>query len=104
MYVNQSLFEINLFEIRLKRAEVAELVDALGSGSSWGSPVGVRVSPSAPLKKLKQYTYSIRFSKSISFRLIFLRAEVAELVDALGSGSSWGFPVGVRVSPSAPPE
>ena len=41
-------FEINLFEIRLKRAEVAELVDALGSGSSRGSPVGVRVSPSAP--------------------------------------------------------
>ena len=30
------------------------------------------------------------------------RAEVAELVDALGSGSSGGFPVGVRVSPSAP--
>ncbi|VTR65114.1 hypothetical protein DESC_290184 [Desulfosarcina cetonica] len=41
-------FEINPFEIELKRAEVAELVDALGSGSSWGSPVGVRVSPSAP--------------------------------------------------------
>ena len=32
----------------------------------------------------------------------FCRAEVAELVDALGSGSSGGFPVGVRVSPSAP--
>ena len=31
-------------------AEVAELVDALGSGSSRGFPVGVRVSPSAPLK------------------------------------------------------
>ena len=30
------------------------------------------------------------------------RAEVAELVDALGSGSSRGIPVGVRVSPSAP--
>ena len=29
-------------------AEVAELVDALGSGSSGGSPVRVRVSPSAP--------------------------------------------------------
>ena len=29
-------------------AEVAELVDALGSGSSGGSPVGVQVSPSAP--------------------------------------------------------
>ena len=29
-------------------------------------------------------------------------AEVAELVDALGSGSSPGIRVGVRVSPSAP--
>ena len=32
----------------LKCAEVAELVDALGSGSSGSIPVGVRVSPSAP--------------------------------------------------------
>ena len=32
----------------------------------------------------------------------FSRAEVAELVDALGSGSSGGFPVRVQVSPSAP--
>ncbi len=32
----------------IKGAEVAELVDALGSGSSGGDPVGVRVSPSAP--------------------------------------------------------
>ena len=31
-----------------------------------------------------------------------LVAEVAELVDALGSGSSGSIPVGVRVSPSAP--
>ena len=30
-----------------------------------------------------------------------VHAEVAELVDALGSGSSGGFSVGVRVSPSA---
>jgi hypothetical protein len=29
-------------------------------------------------------------------------AEVAELVDALGSGSSGGFLVGVQISPSAP--
>ena len=29
-------------------AEVVELVDTLGSGSSGGSPVGVRLSPSAP--------------------------------------------------------
>ena len=33
---------------RLDPAEVAELVDALGSGPSWGNPVGVRVSSSAP--------------------------------------------------------
>ena len=32
----------------------------------------------------------------------FDRAEVAELVDALGSGSSGCMAVGVRVSPSAP--
>ena len=50
--------------------------------------------------KLKTYTYSILFIKSIPFDL--LRAEVAELVDALGSGSSEGSLVGVRVSPSAP--
>ena len=31
-----------------------------------------------------------------------MHAEVAELVDALGSGSSPGIRVGVRVSPSAP--
>ena len=31
-----------------------------------------------------------------------LNAEVAELVDALGSGSSGCMPVGVRVPPSAP--
>ena len=37
----------------MRVAEVAELVDALGSGSSGGYPVGVRVSPSAPEKKSK---------------------------------------------------
>ena len=34
--------------------------------------------------------------------MVVVHAEVAELVDALGSGSSGGFPVRVRVSPSAP--
>ncbi len=34
--------------------------------------------------------------------MFFVCAEVAELVDALGSGSSPGLRVGVRVSPSAP--
>jgi hypothetical protein len=34
----------------MRVAEVAELVDALGSGSSGGISVRVRVSPSAPVK------------------------------------------------------
>ena len=34
-----------------RSAEVAELVDALGSGSSWGSPVEVRVFSSAPFNR-----------------------------------------------------
>ena len=34
-------------------AEVAELVDALGSGSSWGFPVKVRVFSSAPINEIK---------------------------------------------------
>ena len=38
-------------------AEVAELVDALGSGSSGRTLVGVRVSPSAP-----SYNLTHRFS------------------------------------------
>jgi hypothetical protein len=31
-----------------RKAEVAELVDALGSGLSWGNPVEVQVLSSAP--------------------------------------------------------
>ena len=48
IYLVYILKLINLFQ----RAEVAELVDALGSGSSGHTPVRVRVSPSAP--QLKQ--------------------------------------------------
>ena len=44
IYVVHILKLINLFQ----RAEVAELVDALGSGSSVCMDMGVRVSPSAP--------------------------------------------------------
>ena len=44
IYVVHTLKLINLFQ----RAEVAELVDALGSGSSARMSMGVRVSPSAP--------------------------------------------------------
>ena len=39
-------------------AEVAELVDALGSGSSRGFPVGVQISPSAPASKTKRRDFS----------------------------------------------
>ncbi len=42
---------------RFSGAEVAELVDALGSGSSGGNLVGVRVSPSAPSN------YNLLFSR-----------------------------------------
>ena len=48
----------------------------------------------------KRYLKQPLSADSPLFALV--RAEVAELVDALGSGSSRRFPVGVRVSPSAP--
>ena len=38
----------------------------------------------------------------IEEHILHVRAEVAELVDALGSGSSVRMDVGVRLSPSAP--
>ena len=37
--------------VHFLRAEVAELVDALGSGSSGSTPVRVQISASAPFKK-----------------------------------------------------
>ena len=46
IYINEPKFGVNIFPEQ--QAEVAELVDALGSGSSRSIPVGVRVSPSAP--------------------------------------------------------
>ncbi len=49
IYLNQLSDKSNLFKSDAKCAEVAELVDALGSGSSVGFHVRVRVSPSAPL-------------------------------------------------------
>ena len=49
---------------------------------------------------------SLNRKKKLASRLCFaytsFRAEVVELVDTLGSGSSPGNGVGVRVSPSAP--
>ena len=46
IYLYEIKKNINVFEPQ--NAEVAELVDALGSGSSGCISVGVRVSPSAP--------------------------------------------------------
>lgn len=40
--------------------------------------------------------------ETIGEHILVFSAEVAELVDALGSGSSWGYPVEVRVFSSAP--
>jgi hypothetical protein len=48
------LHRINLLKGDAEHAEVAELVDALGSGSSRCTAVGVRVSPSAPFIKLSR--------------------------------------------------
>ena len=45
-------------------AEVAELADALGSGSSRGNPVGVRIPPSAPYPPLK---FHVRKTAGIGF-------------------------------------
>ena len=42
---------LNVLGISPFHAEVVELVDTLGSGSSGGSPVGVQISPSAPYFK-----------------------------------------------------
>ena len=41
-------FALNVLGIPPFHAEVVELVDTLGSGSSGGFPVGVQLSPSAP--------------------------------------------------------
>ncbi len=60
-YLDQIEFLINLFDVsKIRFAEVAELVDALGSGSSRSTPVGVRVSPSAPLEIKGRNPYGLR--------------------------------------------
>lgn len=49
-FLTNELKKNNIIKIRINQfifAEVAELVDALGSGSSEGSLVGVQISPSA---------------------------------------------------------
>ncbi len=57
------------------RAEVAELVDALGSGSSGRMLVGVRLSPSAPVKKLRAYSI---FTVSPFFGFYIVREGLAK--------------------------
>ena len=49
------------YHIPADRAEVAELVDALGSGSSGGILVGVRLSPSAPSILSPSLRYHLTF-------------------------------------------
>ncbi len=59
IYIKKLIYEINLFSC----AEVAELVDALGSGSSGGFPVEVQVLSSAPKNVTIESAISIlRFS------------------------------------------
>src|SRR5438552_5052001 len=55
------------------RADVAELADALDLGSSRGNPMGVRLSPSAPITKEKEMT-----------RKLFLAACAAATMIAVG--------------------
>jgi hypothetical protein len=69
-------------------AKVAELVDALASGVSVLTDVGVQVPPLAP--STTRYCFQQR------------PAKVAELVDALASGVSVLTNVGVQVPPLAP--
>ena len=51
-------------------------------------------------KLLTNTAYKVKFLSALIARVPF--AEVAELVDALGSGLSGCMPVRVRVPPSAP--
>ncbi len=74
-------------------ARVAELVDALASGVSVLTDVGVQVPPFAPNQTT---TNEIRQQK------ITVPARVAELVDALASGVSVLTDVRVQVPPFAP--
>ena len=66
---------------------MAELVDALASGVSVLTDVGVQVPPLAPTRQYPKKEYC---------------AKVAELVDALASGVSVLTDVGVQVPPLAP--
>ncbi len=74
-------------------ARVAELVDALASGVSVLTDVGVQVPPFAP----NQTT-----ADEIQQQKITVPARVAELVDALASGVSVLTDVRVQVPPFAP--
>ena len=49
-----------------------------------------------------RYNFFIALNNPFCYKLPSLHAEVVELVDTLGSGSSVSIDVGVRVSPSAP--
>ena len=51
VWIEKKLVKRGKFQYTASIAEVVELVDTLGSGSSAGNGVGVRISPSAPYKE-----------------------------------------------------
>ena len=55
-------------------------------------------------KEAQKKFWQKRLARDCCFRYVPFHAEVVELVDTLGSGSSSRKGVGVRVSPSAPEE
>ncbi len=56
----------------------------------------------APRPKPPVSVFFVALNNPFCYKLPSLHAEVVELVDTLGSGSSVSIDVGVRVSPSAP--
>ena len=78
----QLIYQINPVDNGICGAEVAELVDALGSGSSGCTSVGVRVSPSAPKKNII-HLRGLATAKPLFLRINFTwkRALVNSLVN-----------------------
>ena len=69
------------------KAEVVELVDTLGSGSSAGNGMGVRVSPSAPTRK--KSPQSVKFCGLLFLcSLALIDLVVVDFVSHISAGSS----------------
>ncbi len=92
--IAKHLAEVNSQSER-EYADVAELADALDSGSSGSDTVGVQVPSSAPKSRMLLHSGFFCFA-------LQEYADVAELADALDSGSSGSDTVGVQVPSSAP--